>query len=205
MRVIAMAGQKGGAGKSTLAIHLAVQAQQQGVETLLADMDLYSRTCSAWGGEREQKTPIVVQVASDDLEAFLLQAKEEGFDLVILDLPRQDDQLVDNVAQRADLTLIPCRPTFADLRTLSSNLEQVSQPYAVVLNACPLDSAIKTKQAWYALEEIGVPVSPISISHHEAFDDALYGGESVTEHDPESKAGDEIRELWMWIEREGLE
>jgi len=199
MRVIAIAGQKGGSGKLILAIHLAAMAQQQEVETLLADMDPHSRTCAAWGGEREQKTPVVVQVASNDLDDFLLQAKEEEFDLVILDLPSQDDQLLQRATQQADLTLIPYRPTFADLRSLSLILEQLDQPFAVVLNACPPEAAIKTQQARYALEEIGVPVATISILHFEDLDDTLYEGASVIEHDPESKSSNEISELLKWI------
>ena len=87
MYVIALAGQKGGSGKSTVAIHLAALAQSQGRETLLADLDPHSQTAAEWGSERTQALPVIIRATADDLAALLAQAEDEGFDLVLLDLP----------------------------------------------------------------------------------------------------------------------
>ena len=203
MQVIAIASQKGGSGKSTLSIHLATLAERQGLETLLADLDPHSQTAAEWASEREQETPLVVKATTDDLDALLLQAKEEGFGMVILDLPPYVNMVAELATKRADITLVPCRPAFGDLRTLPRVLERIHPPFAVVLNACPPGrppyEASKTTEARHLLRDNEITAAPVSITQRTAFADALNGGEAVVEYDPESKAAFEMNKLFKWV------
>ena len=203
MQIIAIASQKGGSGKSTLSIHLAALAEQSGIETLLADLDPHSQTAAEWASEREAETPVVLKAMTDDLDSLLLQAKEEGFGMVILDLPPYVDKVAEKATKRADITLVPCRPAFGDLRTLPRVLEQIHPPLAVVLNACPPGrppfEASKTTEARHLLRDNEIPISPISITQRTAFADALNGGEAVVEYDPGSKASIEMQKLFKWV------
>ena len=206
MRVIAIASQKGGSGKSTISIHLGTLADKQGIKTLIADMDEHSQTTSEWGKAREQSTPLVANVPLDKLSVMLEQAKEQGFQMVILDLPPYVNEFVQEVTKRADLTIVPTRPFFPDMRTLPRVLKQIHPPYAVLLNACPvgkngLDSG-KTSEARKLLNQNNVPVCEVSITQRVAFADALNGGESVNEFEPKSKASIEVERLLKWVNAE---
>ncbi len=203
MYVIALAGQKGGSGKSTVAIHLAALAQSQGRETLLADLDPHSQTAAEWGSERTQALPVIIRATADDLAALLAQAEDEGFDLVLLDLPPYVDPVVREATGRAHLTLVPCRPFFADLRTLPRVLAGIHPPLWVVLNACPPPlgafEATKTREARALLAAHAIPTAPVALTQRMAFCDALNCGEAVFEFDPTGKAAREVAQLWDWV------
>ena len=206
MQIIAVASQKGGSGKSTIAIHLAALAVAKGRKTLLADMDRHSQTSTEWGKQRKNSKPLVAPVPLNKLSEMLSQAKEKSFDTVILDLPPYVDDVVKLVTEKADITLVPCRPSFADLRTLPRVLKQIHKPYYVILNACAPgysgQEGSKTNEARRVLIKNNIPVCPVSISQRVAFTDALNGGEAVNEFEPSSKASFEIEKLLAWVDTE---
>ncbi len=206
MQIIAVASQKGGSGKSTIAIHLAALAVAKGRKTLLADMDRHSQTSTEWGKQRKNSKPLVAPVPLNKLSEMLSQAKEKNFDTVILDLPPYVDDVVKLVTEKADITLVPCRPSFADLRTLPRVLKQIHKPYYVILNACAPgysgQEGSKTNEARRVLIKNNIPVCPVSISQRVAFTDALNGGEAVNEFEPSSKASFEIEKLLAWLDTE---
>jgi len=203
MHTIAIASQKGGVGKSTLAIHLAVAAQTQGFDTLIADLDEHSQTATEWATERGEETPAVVQVDIEDISALKEQAKSEGFDLLIFDCPPYVNEVVAEVTKLADFTLIPSQPEFPPVRTLARVIDKVAEPYAVVLNACPpkrngIETG-KTKEVRGLLLSNEIPASPVSICRRTDMTDALNSGHSVFEYEPEGKAANEINELFKWL------
>lgn len=206
MRTLTLASTKGGCGKSTLAIHLAVAAQQAGRETLLADLDPHSQTAAEWAAEREAPTPTVIRATADDIHALQQQAQDEGFDLLVLDCPPYIDGVVSAATTAADFTLIPAQPRFADIRVLPRVIERVSPPFAVVLNGCTpglntLPSS-KTQEVWVLLRDNAIPVASAWITRREAFADALNGGQAVVEFEAHGKAASEIRVLWAWVQRQ---
>ena len=60
MKTISFLSHKGGTGKSTLAIHLAVAAQAEGQEVLLVDLDHHSASVAEWASAREDEQPLAV-------------------------------------------------------------------------------------------------------------------------------------------------
>lgn len=209
MKTIAISSQKGGVGKSTITIHLAVVAEMDGISTLIADLDPHSQTSKEWALERELETPVVVSADIKDVSELIKQAKKEGFGLVLLDCPPYINDAVLETTKVADFTLIPCPPRFPDLRTLPRVVESVSGNYSVVLSQCPpprffgMDSG-KAKEARELLVENHINVSPKSVSRRESFADSLISGEAVNEFDPESKAANEIIHLFKWLKSEVL-
>jgi chromosome partitioning protein len=201
MDTIALASSKGGCGKSTLAIHLATMLQISGKDVLLVDMDHHSRTVTEWASERDLELPSVIRADALDIQELLKQASSEAFDVVILDLPPYVSEKITVVTEFSTLTLVPCRPSFADIRTLPRVLDQIRGKKHVVLNAChptPAKST-KIKELFALLAENDISCCPFAISQRVAFSDALNDGESVFECDEKSKASREVSDVLGWV------
>ena len=206
MKVLGLLARKGGAGKTTLAIHFAVMAQASGKRVLLVDLD---PQCSSagWWRARDAETPQLVETEPDKLRDILDAARADGIDLVVLDTRPSVEADAVQVAMLADLIVVPTRPAILDLRAILETLSIVKGRKAhVVLNACPAPrgtvEAPAATDARQALKAFGVPVAPATISQRATFSHALVGGLAATEAEPRGKAANEMRALWRYIEKE---
>ena len=99
MHVLVLASQKGGAGKTTLSRHLAVQAERAGEgPVVLIDADPQGGL-AGWWNRRPAATPVFFASSLDDLPQHLVQAREGGFKLVVIDTPPQATALIRSVVQ----------------------------------------------------------------------------------------------------------
>ena len=114
VRTIAIVSRKGGAGKTTLATHLAVAAEVAGLRAALFDLDPQA-SAALWADHRGEPFPAVVPAQAPRLAGLLAQARDGGADLVLIDTPPEADGIASAAAAVADLTLIPCRPSALDL------------------------------------------------------------------------------------------
>jgi chromosome partitioning protein len=205
MITIAFISHKGGVGKSTLAIHLAVQAHLSGLETLLVDLDSISRTASEWGSIRQEEQPLVVTAEMPDIAELYQQAKEEKFDFLILDCPPYLTEEVLEVSRLADCTILPVPPRFPELQSLSKFVDELDSTCFVVLNSCVPDSdntdSFSLTEVRQMLEEHDIQVSPVHISRLDAFTDSLSTGAAVCEYQKDGEAAGEIKVLFDWISR----
>jgi chromosome partitioning protein len=208
MKVIGVLSRKGGVGKTTLAIHLAVLAQQAGLRALLVDLDPQGSAASWWRA-REAETPLLVETAPAELRGILDAAEGDGVDLVMIDARPSVEADAVHVATLADLVLIPTRPAIFDLRAILGTLDIVkgtARRSLIVLNACPpargAGEASIVTDARHALAAFGVPVAPVVIINRAAFAAAAVSGLTTVELEPDSKAAKEIRALWRVVERE---
>ena len=112
--VIAIISQKGGAGKTTLAIHLAAAALDAGITSLIIDTDPQA-TASQWAAWRRDAPPEVIDSPPPRLAAKVAQARTQGAELVVIDTPPHADSAARAAVEIADLVLIPCRPSAFDL------------------------------------------------------------------------------------------
>ncbi|NCN44074.1 MAG: ParA family protein [Thiomicrospira sp.] len=217
MKVLAMVSHKGGSGKSTTSVHLAVAATMAGLKVLVVDCDHNSRSSQEWAMERESPEPVVVTAFPDTEELDIPESSlmervvefheagnDEGFDLMILDLPPYLNRLAILATGMADFNIIPAKPRFNDLRTVPRTVNKIStNDYTVLLSQCrPKVSGLepeKTKEARELLVENGINVCPFQITLRESYSDALIDGRSVLEFEPHGKANHEITQLWNWV------
>jgi chromosome partitioning protein len=208
MHVLGLLSRKGGTGKTTLALHLAVLAQQAGRKTLLVDLDP-QRSATGWWRVRAAKTPLLLETTGDRLGEMLDAARAEGIDLAVVDTRSLAATDAAQVAALADLALIPTRPGILDLRAILDTLDTVkgsAKRALIVLNAClpprGTTEAIDTGDARRALAAFGVPVAPVAIVNRTRFTTALRAGLTACEADPTGKAAKEMNALWRVVEKE---
>src|ERR1700677_1836710 len=166
MKTIAIISQKGGAGKTTVAIHLAVAAEQRGMNTAIFDLDPQASAAS-WADKREKPSPAVVSAQAARLPNLLEQAASQSADLVIIDSAPNADAASLAAARAADLILIPCRPAAFDLNAIGTTLNLAAvagKPAYVLLNAVPPQGKVG-EEARTALEAGGVAVVT-PVLHH---------------------------------------
>lgn len=201
MRTLAFVGQKGGSGKSTLAASIGVAALEDGEHPFLIDLDPQA-TLAAWGSRREAETPPVDRTRAAQLAAVLGALAANGYTLAILDTQGADIAATSEVMRRADLTLIPSRPTLLDIEAAKPTvaaLRQLGRPFAFVVNQAPATASnARVDDATRALGQLGDVAAPPICSRTD-HQDALALGLGVTERDPNGKAAREITELWRWI------
>lgn len=200
MKVVALMSQKGGAGKTTLAVHLAVAAQQQGMKVAVFDTDPQQSAC-VWAGAREIDEPAVSPVSVLKLMATLEHARSNKFDLVVIDTaPNAGPDAVD-VARLSTIVVIPVRPSVFDLAAAKSTIEIVREARVdslMVLSACP-SRAPEISMARSALLSLGVLVAKTEIVDRRPFSRAIQTGRAVGEFEPGGKAAMEINALLMEI------
>ena len=209
MRTVCLLAQKGGTGKTTLCLHLAVLADELGKDAVIVDIDPQARA-AAWKRRRQREDPDVFRCGAADLERMLSTQAGRGRDLVLVDTAPHSGEESAAAAALADLVLIVSRPAILDLEAIGESVKivkRVGKRSAVVLNACPPphrggDTGI-VREAREALGVYGLPVSPVGVSHRAAFSHALIDGRAVTEFEAAGKAAAEIRGLWDWIETQG--
>jgi chromosome partitioning protein len=200
MKTLAIVSRKGGAGKTTIALHLAVAAEELGFSVAVFDLDPQA-SAALWGDRRGQGGPAVVPAQAPRLTALLAQAKAQEADLVILDTAPHADAIASDAAAHADAILIPCRPSTLDLDAIGASVRLASQagkPAYVVANAVPSQGA-EVGQMRAALEQAGVKVSPVELHQLKAFASFIQEGRTAQEAEPKGKAAREIRELTLWV------
>jgi chromosome partitioning protein len=137
MNTIAIISQKGGAGKTTVAIHLAVAAGRRGMKTAVFDLDPQPSAAS-WADKRNSPSPAVVPAQAARLPRLLKQAAAQSADPMIIDSAPNADAASLEAARAAELILIPCRPAAFDLNAIGTTLNLASvaaKPAFVLLNA----------------------------------------------------------------------
>ena len=199
MLTIALVSQKGGAGKTSLALNLAVAAEFAGRAALIVDLDPQA-SAAGWADSRKAETPVVVSAQAARLAQVLATAREHGASLCIIDTAPHAESPALAAARAADLVLVPCRASILDLLavTASQTIAQLAgTPASAVLCGVPARGPL-AYEAQRALEANGLSVAPVRIGHRAAFVHAATAGQGVQEYEPKGKAAYEIAHLYEW-------
>jgi chromosome partitioning protein len=198
VKTIAFIAQKGGVGKTTLAVNLAVSA---GPKAALFDLDS-QESAVIWADRRKAESPHVEFLTERRLPDGLKAAEAQGFTLAIIDTPPAAGPQAFTAAQAADLVLIPCRPSLVDLdaiRRTAQLIKSAGITAYVVFNAAPPGATTLLDDARAIVEAAGLLVAPVVLRERSAFRAAWPLGKGVSETEPEGKAAGEIAALKKWV------
>ena len=109
MQTIAFICQKGGTGKTTLALSLATAAAADGRTVAIIDLDPQASACE-WGDIRAAATPAVIDARPARIDAVAGRARDMGVDLLLVDTAGRTEQAALAAARVADLVLVPLQP-----------------------------------------------------------------------------------------------
>lgn len=204
MPVVAIVSQKGGSGKTTIALHIATSATQANMPACIVDTDPQA-TAAAWGDWRGDFLPVVVTAPPSRLTKTIENALGTDVKLVVIDTPPHAESAMREAIKAADIVLIPSRPRAFDLHALEPVAELVAlgeTPAYVVLNAVPAGATKQIAEATDAAAKLGLKTCPITFGERADFHRSSAKGEVAAEIDAEGKAATEAENLWKWVKKQ---
>ncbi|GGC19902.1 cobyrinic acid a,c-diamide synthase [Novosphingobium marinum] len=204
MPTVAIVSQKGGSGKTTLALHLATCAAYSGRQACIVDTDPQA-TAAAWGDWRGDFLPEVVTCPPVRIVSTIQRVTRAGAEFVVIDTPPLGDSSAREAVRAADLVLIPARPRAFDLHATEATAELVNfvrKPAFVVLNAVPARATRLIDETTRFVEKLGLKVCPVRFGERAAFHKSSASGEVASEAEPEGKAAGEVDALWKWTRKQ---
>ncbi len=202
MQVVTLASRKGGSGKTTLAGHLAVEAERRGDGPVaLVDLDPQG-SLADWWNARAAKTPVFAQTSAIRLAQDLRQLRDAGIKLLVIDTPPALNDSIREVVGLSDLVVIPARPSPHDLRSVGATVdlvEHLGKPLVFVINSATQKARI-TVETVSLLSQHG-PLAPAIVHNRVDFASSMIDGRSVMELPGASRASDEIAKLWDYLRR----
>jgi chromosome partitioning protein len=201
MKTVALISQKGGVGKTTLAINLAVAAHRDGQQVVVADTDPQQSTYEWYKGRKaEHPLPYVAQVFPDTIGDLLEKCRRNEADLVLVDTSPNSTEDSLAIADHADLLIVPCAPSFIDLRALKRTEKIIrlsEKPAFAVLNLCP-PVGEDGDQAEAALKRLGFGVCPHRIVNRAATRRSYASDQAVFDYEPNGKAAAEFEAVYKF-------
>lgn len=202
-KTIAIVSQKGGSGKTTLAVHLATRAAQAKHESCVIDTDPQA-TAAAWSDWRGDFLPVVVTAPPARLARTIASANKQGVDFIVIDTPPHADAAAREAIKAADLVLVPTKPRAFDLAALEPIADLVSfakTPAYVVLNSVPAGATVLAEDARKTAAEMGLEICPVTLGDRADFHRSSAKGETASEIDAMGKAAGEVEALWKWLSK----
>jgi len=207
MKTIVVTSRKGGVGKTTLAVNLALAAFAGGAKVLVADIDPQRSATDALKA-RTRAGPSLVETTAGKLFQLHMAASREGVDLLVIDTPSTPEAEVALAMNIADLCVLVSRPNFLDVASVvrsSEAVRRLGRTGVVVLNqAPPSRKGVEPPAVLRAIEALrfgGLPLATVGLRSRAVYQSAIAHGVSVAEWDPSSTAAREIAGLWRDLER----
>jgi chromosome partitioning protein len=200
MNTVAILSEKGGAGKTTMAVHLAAAAQLAGFATAIIDLDPQA-SAADWADTRTTP-PEAVAIPPARLAAVLDKFRANGCAFVVIDTGRDSNNAGYTAAQAADLILVPCRIGRFDFRALGRTLDLAKlagKAAHIVFNDLAPRSTKLRAEAVEALAPTGCAIAPAHLSHRAIFRDAPTNGQTAQEAEPNGAGAAEVASLFAWV------
>jgi chromosome partitioning protein len=206
VKTITVLSRKGGSGKTTLAVNLALMAFLRGHRVLLADIDP-QRSASDALRARGQPGPVLADINAGKLFMTKSNAMRDRFDYLFVDTPAMPEADVAQAVNIADICLVAGRPSFLDLAPIVRTAEAVrrlGKGGMVVLNQAHTSRSEVAPVAFpdimEALRFCGLPLAPHGLRSREAFQKAMALGLCVAEFEPDGPAARDLERLWTHVE-----
>jgi len=200
MFIVAVVAEKGGVGKTTIALDLAVTAVQNGHKVAVLDVDPQA-TASKWTDRRSSEYPWVVPTHAVRLTAAIEQAKAQGVDFIVIDTPPHSATDAAEAARRADIVMVPIEPhifalestpKLADLLRVAGN-----PPTFFVVNKAPTQGTEGSNAVDY-IKAQGFSVCPVILHARAAHRHAGNVGKIAAEYESDSKAAQESIQVYTY-------
>lgn len=203
--VIMVSHQKGGAGKTTLAAHLAVALFNRTAKVAVVDSDP-QQSLADWHRRRTEIRPrlddIELHQVSEWRAASEMRRLRQSFDYVVVDSPPHRELSAKAGLRNADLIVVPVQPSPMDLWATDSILDLAKRentPCLVVLNRMPPRGRLSGRVS-QIMTERALPMAQCRLGNRQAFASSLMDGLGVTEAAPKSLAAQEINALCTEID-----
>jgi chromosome partitioning protein len=201
--VAAVIMEKGGVGKTTVALNLAVAALQNGRNAAIIDVDPQA-TASNWTDRRPDEKPWVVPTLTARLAQAIEQAKSQGIDFIVIDTPPHSGSDAAEASRRADVVLVPVEPHLFTLETLPKLGDLLklagNPPTLFVINKAATQGTEAENAAEY-IKAQGFSVCPAILHLRAVHRHATNVGKVANEYDPDSKAAKEVLQLYNYTVR----
>ncbi len=205
MRTLAVLSRKGGVGKTTLSVNLAVSAWRAGLRTVLVDLDP-QRSAALWGRIRDRPGPAVISTTAGKLFPVWSAAENAGCELMLLDTPAGGEDETLQAIRLADMCLLVCRPNRFDIDALQHSIDlvrQLNKPSLVVLNQAPSRRLGQEPEsvctAARELRASGVRLADTGLRNRAAFPASAARGLSIEELDPACPGSREVAGVWSQL------
>lgn len=200
MQIVAVLSEKGGAGKTTVAVHLAVAAKLAGRDAVIIDLD--PQASAADWADRRGSSPEAVAIPPARLVKLLGDLRANAVQLVLIDTGRDSNNAGYTAAQAADLILIPCQPGGFDFRALTRTTDLCKlagkRPF-VVLNGLQPGATKAEADAREALTAYECDLAPVTLHRRAAYRQASIVSRTAQESEPGTPAAEEAAQLYNWV------
>jgi chromosome partitioning protein len=213
--IVALTGQKGGVGKSTLAICIASELLVRRRKVLLVDADPQG-TIRTWGevaAEAEQPLPSIVSMGATMHRPEQLPTVRQGYDDVVIDCPPRHGDIQRSALMVADMAILPCGPSSADAWALAASIDLINEARTlrpelevrIVITRKQVRTALG-RSAREELTKSGIELLKSELGYRVAYAESLGAGQGVTTYAPRDAAADEVRslvnELLLWEKKQ---
>jgi chromosome partitioning protein len=201
MKIVTLINNKGGCGKSTLAAHMACEAELKDFHNV-ALIDLNENgSLEYWYKKRSRYSPVYNKIKCENLKNRVEINKENHVDLTIVDTSEFQDENIEYLCKNSDLILIPSKASGFDIKevlSVSEFLKKIDRKGIVVFNQISPNSSINQKFI-RKLKQNSIKISPCSIKNRVVFSKSTSMGLVAYEVEYKGKGSREITELWKWI------
>lgn len=200
MKVVAVASQKGGAGKTTLTVHLAICAVMAGVKAAVIDTDPQASLSDWWNVRKENDLPFVISTVAE-LPAKIKALSDAGIEMLFIDTPPAVTDVIRDVVSLANIIVIPTKPSPLDVRAISKTVdivESCDKPMMFVISIAKKNARI-TGETAVLLSQFGT-VAPVQVGDRTEYASCMIDGRTVMEVYPNGNSAEEMRQLWKYVQ-----
>jgi chromosome partitioning protein len=209
--IIAVTNLKGGVGKTTIAVNLAVCLAQRDYKVCVVDTDTEQRSSVKWSGQRDENLNTIPVFGVGDKLNKEIEALDKDYEFVIIDGTPQLSERANRTILASDLILIPITPSGFDFWSFENFLERYEQAkgfkekiHAYVLLNKFNEARNIGKEVREALSQFEIPVLKTTLAERVAYQETTIQGVGVVEY-KDKKAKEEISRLTDEIEALGAE